>query len=269
MMSRYPDAPHYYGFGPEDGFHVLRNKWVRRSYIEQQAHVLTVDFKTALDATKRDMPDRGARGRGFLVDRVTQGSGLRLDEMSAGSKERRMEQALYDAYSSTGSSGSGVPWQLIVAYQIPLFDRRQRDGWGHIDLLALTADGTPVVIELKTGDAIDTPLRALVEGLANAVAVQANWLAIAGEIEAAGDIRGLSGWTTEAPSVAVQVLAPDTYWQNWQPDGRLGRSVGRAARDRVAQFRAASAQAAYPMYLGAFKWPFDGDPSVRTAPADW
>jgi hypothetical protein len=35
MRARYPDGHPFYGAGPEDGLHVLRNKWVQRSYVEE------------------------------------------------------------------------------------------------------------------------------------------------------------------------------------------------------------------------------------------
>jgi hypothetical protein len=38
---------------------------------------------------------------------------------------------------------------------------------GHIDLLALTCDGRPIVVELKRQGSSERPLRTTVEGLAN------------------------------------------------------------------------------------------------------
>jgi hypothetical protein len=270
VTPRGSEVPPFYGVGPKDGFRVLRNKWVQRSYIEKHARSLSTSFRIGLEATRREVPNRVAHGKMFLVDRTQHGRGLALSEMHADSTERRMERALYDAFGFGSSAGSTDSWQMLVAYQVPLFDRLQRAGWGHIDLLALTADGTPVVIELKTGEATDTPLRALVEGLANAVAVQANWPAFSKEIRAACEARGLELRPDEtAQTVAVQLLAPDAYWENWQPRGRLGRAVGRAARDRVAELRRTSTEAAYPIYLGSFGWPFEDSPHVREAVVDW
>ena len=140
-----------------------------------------------------------------------------------------MEQLLYLAYGPGGSLGATDVWGQLVAFQVPLHDQRVRNGWGHIDLMALTPEGFPVVIELKKHDAHDTPLRALVEGVANAVAVAENWPAMSREIREMCVRRHPGVFVAEAVSpVHTVVLAPEDYWTSWQ----AAREPGPSGRGR-------------------------------------
>jgi len=126
------------------------------------------------------------------------------------------------------------------------------------------------VIELKRHDSDETPLRILIEGLANAVAVEENLPALSREIRAMYARRGLGGPVADtAAPVTVAPLAPDSYWERWQADGTSGRSVKTGARDEFRCLRAAITDAGYPVRLGTFAWPFDRDPNVRPAEVDW
>lgn len=161
-------------------------------------------------------------------------------------------------------------WDRPIAFQVPLHERQARDGWGHIDLLALSSEGSPIVVELKKQNAQDTPLRAMVEGLANAVAVQENWAEMSGEIRDMCARRRLGCTVAEAATpVRLVVLAPRAYWDSWQQNGALGRAVGHAARGEFRRFRGALEERGYPTRLGAFDWPFEGNPRVRPADVDW
>jgi hypothetical protein len=270
VKSRYPDGHPFYGVGPEDGVHVLRNRWGQRSYVGEQSSALASGIEAAVQATRLVVPRRPARGKDFRIDPSTHGMRLGIDKIDAASEERRMEQLLYLAYGPEGNLRSTDAWGRLIAFQVPLYDQRDRKGWGHIDLMALTLDGHPAVIELKKQDAQETPLRALLEGVANAVTVEENWPSIAAEIRAMCAARGLEARVAERASpVTVVVLAPESYWRSWQQDGVYGQAVGQEARDGFRRLRAALAEAGTPTQLATFDWPFDRDPHVRAAKVNW
>ena len=72
----------------------------------------------------------------------------------------------------------------LLDYQVPLKARRSDAGVGKIDIFGLNDSAIPVVIELKVlgKGTPDTPLRALLEGLAYAAIVEANESAFRSEI---------------------------------------------------------------------------------------
>ena len=270
MRSRYPDGHPFYGVGPDDGLHVLRNKWVQRSYVEEQSRALAGGVAAAIHATRLAAPRRPIRAKGFRIDPGTHGMRMGIDEINEASVERRMEQLLYLAYGPGGSFGATDVWGQLIAFQVPLYDQRVRNGWGHIDLMALTPEGCPVVIELKKHDAQDTPLRALVEGVANAVAVAENWPPMSREIREMCVRRHLDIFVAEtAPPVHTVVLAPEDYWTSWQQRGSLGQAVGHGARESFRVLRHALAESGYPTRLASFDWPIHGSPGVREVRADW
>lgn len=255
---------------PPLGLHELRNRWTQRSRIGGHCRELAAGLDAAIRATRAAVPRRPLRGKRFSIDAATHRSRKALEGMDATSAERRIEQRLYLAYGPAGELGATDLWERIVAFQLPLFDSQRRQGWGHIDLLALDSQGHPVVIELKKHDAVETPLRALVEGLANAVAVEENWPEMSAEIRTTCAARGLRCAVSEtAAPVAVVALAPESYWRAWEPGGPLGRRADAAAREGFRQLRSACAAAGYPTHLASFDWPFARDPRVRLAGADW
>lgn len=255
---------------PSDGLHVLRNAWTQRLRIGAHCRALAAGLEDALHATRLATPRRPRRSKDFCIDSASHGKRKALEEIDANSEERRIEQRLYLAYGPSGPLGPTQLWQRLVGFQVPLFEKQQRNGWGHIDLLALGADGHPVVVELKKHDSNETPLRILIEGLANAIAVEENWPALSEEIRAMYARQGLRDPVAEAaPPVTVLGLAPDSYWDKWQADGSSGRTVKAEARDEFRRLRGAIAGAGYPIRLATFAWPFDRDPRVRPAEVHW
>lgn len=270
MRSRYPDGHPFYGVGPNDGLHVLRNKWVQRSYIEEHSRMLAAAVDDAIQATRLAVPRRPSRGKGFRIDQDTHGMRMGIDEINEASAERRMEQLLYLAYGPGGSLGRTDVWSQLIAFQVPLYGQRVRNGWGHIDLMALTREGHPVVIELKKHDAQDTPLRAMIEGVANAVAVTENWPAMCDEIREMSARRHVDAPVAQTvPPVCTVILAPEEYWTSWQQNGSLGQTVGHSARESFRSLRHALAESGYPTRMASFEWPIVDSPSVREARVDW
>ncbi len=101
----------------------------------------------------------------------------------------------------------------ILGYRLPLESGREQLGIGPVDLLGVMDDDRLAVVELRyvppppaRGSASETPLRALVDALLAAAAVEANREALAGEVEA----RLGRPISSEPP--AVLLVAGLRYW---------------------------------------------------------
>ena len=101
----------------------------------------------------------------------------------------------------------------IIDYQTPLKASRNDKGVGKIDLFGVLDSTIPAVIELKingiNGGMADTPLRALLEGLAYCAIIEANMTDIADE---ASSIFNLKFIKTKPDLI---VMAPNDYWQSY------------------------------------------------------
>jgi hypothetical protein len=112
-------------------------------------------------------PHRRAVNRPYLVD-------LHGGVPSTGEHTSRHEEhlalALFNDYHIP-NAGLRMPDSVevqLVTYQMPLQASRRDVGVGKVDLFGITAAGQATVIELKGAGGNDTPLRALLEGLAYA-----------------------------------------------------------------------------------------------------
>jgi len=98
----------------------------------------------------------------------------------------------------------------IIDYQFPLKARQGDKGVGKVDLIGLIGDETPCVIELKvdqdSGNMPDTPLRALLEGLAYCAMIEANKKEIWGEAQEKFEFK------LKGPRPDLMILAPMGYW---------------------------------------------------------
>jgi hypothetical protein len=98
----------------------------------------------------------------------------------------------------------------IIDYQFPLKARQGDKGIGKVDLIGVIDEETPCVIELKvdqdSGTKPDTPLRALLEGLAYCAIIETNQKEIWQESQEKFGLR------YKGPRPDLMVLAPDKYW---------------------------------------------------------
>ena len=163
----------------------------------------------------RVAPRRHDRGKRYLHGRT----GITSSGSSSNRGEEHLAVALYNA--SRGSEACSLPDQSqleIIDYQMPLKARRDDRGIGKVDLFAIVDGRLPCVVELKVARESargDTPLRALLEGLAYCAIIEANAADIASEV---ADQHPL------APSrPTLIVMAPDDYWTGYLDHPRAGR----------------------------------------------
>ena len=260
----------FYGVTPSRGLHELRNKWVQRTYLAEQCEALIRELPSAIQATNSDAPCRSERGKTFRIHAPSNGVRAEHDAMHESSKERRLERRIYEAYQPSRGDTANALWHQLVAFQVPLAERQQSRGWGKIDLLALTADGHPIIVELKTDESTETPLRAILEGMANAVAVAKNWSYLSREILASLSAHGRSALVASGLVIPrTLVLAPDQYWKRWEEGGaEARREVTPESRAAVRALRRAAADQQFPVDLGVLTETSDKI-SLRRAEVDW
>jgi hypothetical protein len=130
-----------------------------------------------------------------------------------------MEARLHKLYDISDCNAPKCDlWRGICARQVPLFDAAARAGWGEIDLLAVSIDGHPIVIELKLYKArnAEPPQRPLFEGTAYAVALKESWSSFWPEWDGLlSDIEFTDQAVCNSPRVDVVLLAPDAFWDHW------------------------------------------------------
>jgi hypothetical protein len=204
-------------------------------------------------------PKRTTRGKTYFVGH--DGS------VNSGSETNRAEEhmaiALFNAYGKT-TEGLVLPdgeRLCLLDYQFPLKASQSDRGIGKVDLLGVFSSGRVGGIELKrTGEATpETPLRALLEGLAYAAVIQANLETIAAEA------KTLFGIQLSQKTPAVIVMAPQLYWNYFERTKAAGE--WREAMDRLkADIAAATDVPVYFLGLGEcdVALGLDGNPPTLT-----
>ena len=176
----------------------------------------------------RVAPRRRMQGKRYLHGRT----GITSSGSSSTQREQHLAVALYNA--SRGGAAFALPDRrplAIIDYQMPLKARQDDLGVGKVDLFAVLDGRLPCVVELKVaGEKTcgDTPLRALLEGLAYCAIVEANLADIASEV---AEPHVLS-----ACRPTLVVMAPDDYWTGYLERPRAGRWLS-AVRSLVSGLR--------------------------------
>lgn len=154
---------------------------------------------------------QNAPKRGLTQKRYFQTSHDGFPSGNANSNRREEHLALALFNQPTRFSFPGGRGLNIIDYQTPLKSRQSDKGIGKIDLFGLIDTSIPAVIELKVkgieGRKADTPLRALLEGLAYCAIVEANVEDIAEEAMSMFNLHA----TQTRPDLIV--MAPDDYWE--------------------------------------------------------
>jgi hypothetical protein len=183
--------------------------------------------------------------------------------------ERYLEACVFDKWFLDPPTAKAAElWDHIVGYQFPLYEKGgkgNKKGWDKLDLLGIR-DGLPVVIELKRakGKESETPFRALVEAIANAVALQKIWKEVHPELlELVGRNPGVHATIPvklpPAP-ISVVVLAPSPYWHYWRTrfdDGKL-----RGLRPAWLKLIKAAKDAGYRVSMGSLVMESDARPPI-------
>ena len=202
----------------------------------------------------RFAPRRHDRGKRYLHGR----SGVTSSGTSSNRREEHLAVALYNA--SRGGAAFVLPDQRrleIIDYQMPLKARRDGRTYRQGRPVRRRGRSAACVVELKTASESargDTPLRALLEGLAYCAIVEANAADIASEVA--------EQYALSASRPTLIVMAPDNYWAGYLDHPRAGRWLP-AVRDLVSGLRDALGLEAYLLALldARFEMGLGGQPA--------
>jgi hypothetical protein len=175
--------------------------------MEQQCRDLLQALPEAIAAT-----EAAFRSGEYGPHPVNREPRTKLENPTGEFRESHWEEALWRKYHHEGSGVVDGLWARILSYQAMLRGNNRDDaGWGEIDLLAVTAEGSPVIVELKREPSSETPLRMLPEGLANAVAIRKCWQIFGPNFNSRITTLGLP-CCNPPKTFPVICLAPDSYW---------------------------------------------------------
>jgi len=181
--------------------------------MEKQAQQVLENLDDILAATDKAAP---VRSKPYELAR-----GLDVREFGRTGKERdrwqekHWEEAIYHRWAeSKDGLHESVPFQSVVSYQVMLRNTNDDRGWGEVDLLGASAEGLPVVIELKSKIS-EYLLRALTEGVAYSVAIRKAWQC--GNLREEWKKRTRSSNVPKTLGVVpVVVAAPSNCWNRWK-----------------------------------------------------
>ncbi len=162
-------------------------------------------------------PKRAGRGKDYFVGH----NGITSSGSYSNRSEEHLAVALFNA-TKNGKDFSLTDGRRLsfLDYQFPLKARQGDKGIGKVDLFCAIENSIPAVAELKVagrnGQLGDTPLKALLEGLAYCAIVEANIKTIAGEAKARFKVNLKAG----KPDLIV--IAPHDYWSNYLKKGAAG-----------------------------------------------
>jgi len=262
-----PNVYSDYGYGPSDGLHVLKDEWAQRSFIGGHSKALRTGLTAAIAATRLAVQVRANAAHHFRIE-VTR---MMFVPREGQNDERLLEQRIYKAFGPESPRQLDSLGMELVHYQVPLFNSvSKKDRWGYVDLLAVTPELDPVVIELKHESASDSPFRTLVECAANMIAVEMNWLRIRDEIAKLPRFRERCSSLPNALCKPRGVLlAPPDYWRNWDHDGSLATRADANTRTEFKALRRELAVAGYPTSLATVITGADEALQIDEIECDW
>lgn len=259
------------GCSAANGFHILKDKWKQKSYLQLQSEYLQENFKEALAATEKAAPKRT---QGFQLAR---GASLGID---ATERERRWERTAFLRWNASGLSPVESCWDRIVAFQVPLFDKQKKASWGYIDLLGVVFNGMPVVVELKKDPGTtpqggtansESPLRMVLEAAAYAIALRQNWDRFRPEFVQQLKTLELPQKTIEKvpqklSTVRLVGAAPASYWIDWLPITDKGENVPADAWRAFALLLKKFEESGFPVSFASLSGDIESPESLAVQP---
>ena len=169
-------------------------------------------------------------------------------------RERALERAIWQSCLPPNDTDE---WLLrfccrkIQAYQVPLKQSEADKGWGKLDLIGVSSQWTPMVLELKQ-EVGDNPLRMIAEGLSYAIALRRAW--DDGHFKECWAKVMKAQYDQESPvelgQLSVVGIAPKEYWQRavFGPQGLMPRQAWVTLKSITKRCEAAG----YPILFAEF-----------------
>ncbi|WP_254511372.1 hypothetical protein [Anatilimnocola floriformis] len=229
---------------PNLGLHQLC-KAFQKTYQQAQADAVCLNLDRLIENTIRLAPvRREPYPLRRSLGRIVQGP------------ESLIEEAMWRHWHPREGCQS-VPgaWHRIVSYQVMLRDTNLDQSWGEIDLLGVSPQAMPVVIEIKQGKNPETPLRMVVEAAAYGVAMMKAWSVFGPQwAKVVHEKYGLD--LEPSPQLKCCPLvcaAPETYWAEWLGNNPRAATVTPGAWVAVRKLIAALAERGLPATFWALE----------------
>lgn len=167
---------------------------------------------------------------------------------SVKSQEKHWEEAIFQKWkNSFDFLDPRVPFKKIVSHQVMLRDTNKDKKWGELDLLGATEENIPVAIELKI-NTNEELLRAIVEVLANAVAIRKAFSGF-------GGCALRSDWDKEVGKfdnlvdLPLAIMAPTTYWEKVlsRSPKKIGFQTSLTAQQSIIKLLTKMRRLKYPL----------------------
>ncbi len=190
--------------------HTLADAVNQRSFMQKHCDDVAKYLNIFIERTYCVAP---IRSKNIPLDRSSHKSKQRPDN-----PERALEMAIWRQWVGRDRF-LRENCRSIVSYQVPIRETNRDQAGKAIDLLGISNEGGPVVLELKTGNSSETPLRMLVEALSYAVAVRKTWNEKGGALRKQWpatlkkinpEFQGYDDVLTEVPVIGI---APREYWE--------------------------------------------------------
>jgi hypothetical protein len=214
--------------------HLLKHKFQKR-FLAQQCTSLTNCLTDALAATATAAP---VRENPYIIDRPKPRGSLAHDEA-------RWEEALFWQWKDPGP-GRAAPWQRLLTYQVNLPNKQAADDWGEIDLLGVSTQQLPVIVELKAPRSAESPAQMLIQATAYAVALQKAWATCFRHEWDRSVTHGAVLLPEELRRCELVCAAPSEYWERWTGDTSRARAVKPAAWAAFGDLRNALESNGFP-----------------------
>ena len=245
------------------GFHEIPKVDLSLTRISASAEQTIKHLDAIIEKTRGGAPVRKARRVGSTYKLSRDPKGGEPDERS---REACIERAIFRKWgpvtriSCKDSAFLPSVCQFIQTYQMPLQDKRADAAWGKIDLVGVSFEWLPVVIELKEEKSVETPLRMLVEATGYAVAVSKAWKDGCLREEWCKSIERVMAasapkfeWPDKLQTVPIICAAPRAYWK--QRRGKAGaepNALPKEAWKALADLMSALNDEGFPVTLVEF-----------------
>ena len=218
-----------------EGLHVLKRRFQKR-FLAQQCTDLVNCLEGAIAATMEVAPVR--EGKRYIKERT--------EPREIKAAEARWEEALFWAWKDP-SPGSFAPWTHLLSYQINVENKKKKgQNWGEIDLLGVSKDKLPVVVELKAPKSNESPVQMLVQATAYGVALMKAWSPCFRAEWAKETVVSEEELPPTLSTCELVCAAPSEYWVNWTGDTYRARSVEPNVWAALADLRKSLARIGFP-----------------------
>lgn len=213
---------------PGDSLHQIKDRLKPKNNIAEDCQLLIESLDELIENTRSKAPKR--------EHRITLQQSPRTKGLSR--PEDLVEEAIWRLWRRPSVAPVIGAWHKIIAYQVPLKNKRGDKDWGEIDLLGVSSQGLPMIVEVKAAGAKDAPQKCLVQAVAYGIAFQMAWPHFRNNWQDAIKHYGFqTGLSNQLATVPVVCVAPKQFWDRVESQLK-NKSDREAINDLIGCFAA-------------------------------